>query len=185
MIEFGDERIPQRIWSKITISDGHWLWTGAIAGVPQTRWKVDGVQKTVSVRRILFELATGTTAPAIGGCRCECVNPAHAVAGTAAEVAASWDSKQDRTKCVAGHVLGEVGIYFSTVRGRKVRKCSACHAIHTAAKRDKRRRRRLASMSPERREKFLRKSETQRRLWASGAVRRRDGSITPLAGVQR
>jgi hypothetical protein len=182
-LTFGDARIPERVWSKITVdSDGHWIWNGVIAGSPQIRWKVEGTFKTVSVRRVLFEFANGpTTAPAIGGCRCECVNPAHAIAGSSAEITAKWKQSQDSSRCKRGHVLAEVGTYVRIVKGKRVASCRRCWLERQKERNDARYLKRLRRMSPERRASFIRRSAAIRRAWRTGARRCRDGSLSVVA----
>lgn len=170
-VNLDDERFPPRLWSKVVVSDGHWLWTGTIAGCPQIRWKVDGVFKTVSVRRLLFEAATGTTAPAIGGCRVDCVNPAHAIGATHEELARRWNAAQDRTRCKHGHLLAEVGVYLRIVEGRTVRSCRRCWLDRSKAQAEAKFVRNMRRASPARRRELTRRRAGGVKAWVTRRAR--------------
>jgi len=168
-VKFGDPRLPERLWSKIDVVDGCWIWRGAFANTAQI-WR-DG--KTVNVRRWIWETEHGRPAgDAVGtGARCDrrCVHHDHAVAGSRGDLAdAYWFSRRDRETCRHGHVLAVVGVYTmksKTARTGVNRACRACQRIAVAKVKEKRRRARIARMSPERLARY-----NQRRAIALAAI---------------
>jgi hypothetical protein len=190
-VNYGDTRIPERIWDKIVpcACSGCWFWTATIAGVPQVRWKVGTMWKVVGVRKVFHQVLTGITATdllelgiGIGACMNECVNPAHYVFGTHKEL--GYKNNRQRRFCVNGHDMEIEGVYKSNREGPNHRTgdhCRACRAARCLADRERVRKKRLARMTPERLRRFLRKSKTMKSRWQTGELRRRDGSLTPLA----
>jgi hypothetical protein len=167
---FGDDRLPIRIWEKIAVDqDGCWIWRGTFAGHPQTRWKVDGAFKTVSVRRVIYEAAHGPCdLPVIGGCKLACVNPLHVKPFARGELEKKRAAERRPTVCRHGHVLAEVGVYLGKVKGgRVVSHCRVCAHAGSRVWAEKRRLRRVRRMSPARREEYERRRVAGLKAWES------------------
>lgn len=186
-IALGDARIPPRIWDKITVdADGCWIWTGTYASAPQTRWKIDGQQKTVNVRRVFYLVTHGGPPPlnAFGGCKSHCVNPAHVKNARSQDLSKEWfEQSSKRTHCKNGHEFAVVGAYEyeanrSDRKPKRYRVCRLCHALRMKATAAKKRRRRLARMSPARRQRFLMLSKRQAEIWRAGKRRTHDGQLS-------
>ena len=106
---FGDERLPERIWSRITVtSGGCWLWSGAlnVGGYP-----VAGFGKKVF---ILHRYIRGLLEPLWKGSHCDhlcrvprCVNPAHTeqVSAKANQNRGLGSVKGKRTHCPLNHEM--------------------------------------------------------------------------------
>lgn len=149
-MQFGDERLPARYWSKVSVDDesGCWLWIGCITtrGYPQIRWRVDGRHKTVDAARLARGIAAGLPGPTEAeallrgqGCPSHCVNPVHATEGTLVDTGSSKQSH-----CYRGHPLEGDNLEPNSNGGRR---CVACRRI---SQRESRRR-----LYPERKAKGL------------------------------
>src|SRR5664279_4676086 len=61
--QFGDPRLPERIWRNLEIDPvtGCWTWqlTPDRDGYGLTRWKVDGVWRSRRVHRVTYEVLIG------------------------------------------------------------------------------------------------------------------------------
>lgn len=47
--------VAQRLWAKIELTDGHWMWTGAVSSGGYGRILVDGSPRYV--HRVAYELS--------------------------------------------------------------------------------------------------------------------------------
>lgn len=140
MINFGDERLPERFWSKVLPepNSGCWLWTSAIShgyGVLGRGTRLEG---NVFAHRLSFETLVSVVPSHLELdhlCRVRCcVNPAHLEPVTHAEnirrgmaptsVAARHASM---THCPAGHPYDAANTYLRSDRWtfRACRKCVA------------------------------------------------------------
>lgn len=129
MPEYGDARISELFWAKVTLEpndDGCWLWTAASA-------HGYGYWHGHRVHRLTYQVLVG---PIPDGsvidhlCRVrKCCNPAHLEPVTVRENIrrgeASAGINSRRTTCVAGHPLEGSNLY-TTPNGR--RQCRVCHA---------------------------------------------------------
>lgn len=171
-MNFGDERIPKRVWNKIQIdADGHWLWTGAFSGVPQTRITVAHREsRVISVRRWLFETAFAPTARpvAVGGCLLTCVNPDH-VRGFdhAGGPRAAQAAKSRPNHCPRGHEYTEENVYSYEER----RICKTCTRTRHNDGQRKRRLAQLSTMQPARRQQAVRRSMRVAKSWETRRAR--------------
>lgn len=143
---FGDERLPERFWSKtIERQDGCWEWVGTrnqhgYGQVLLTRRKKRAAHQ-VSFEALVGPIPDGLVLDHL--CRNHwCVNPRHAEPvtdrvnilrgeGIAAQLA-------DRTHCRKDHEFSQENTYV-TSQGH--RKCKTCRRAHDAARQAERSRR--------------------------------------------
>jgi hypothetical protein len=84
VVRFGDPRLPARVWRKLVIEDGCWVWTGSLqSGYAVVSWRA-GKPRGCGSRlghRLAFELLVGPIAHGLVVdhlCRNPaCMNPAH------------------------------------------------------------------------------------------------------------
>lgn len=135
-MNFYDERLPQRFWSKVSPCPmtGCWLWIGAITGeAGYGSFCVD--RSTQPAHRVAFTAAFGRPAPCLlidHLCRVRsCVNPLHLEAVTkqvntlrgigVSAIAAA------RTTCIHGHPFDTFNTRVGrNHRGNPKRMCRAC-----------------------------------------------------------
>lgn len=166
-MNFGDERIPSRIWRKIEIlPNGCWIWMATFSGQPQARGPGGRASKVINVRRWLFETIYGQqpTGHTIGGCDPRCVHPEHATCAPMSDLirmrhldAPPW------THCRRGHEIAAVGFYESC----GVRRCKACQRSSCHVQNVRCRAKRIAKMSARQLARFLLRSERARRAWTT------------------
>lgn len=125
-IAFGDPRLPERFWSKVSVNEtGCWVWTAKVRhGYGQFSLKVNGRELSPRAHRHSYAVLVGPIPEGLHLdhlCRVRsCVNPAHLEAVTQAEN--NRRAAAARTHCPAGHPFSEPNIYFSK-RGRQCRTC--------------------------------------------------------------
>lgn len=136
-MNFGDERIPDRVWDKLhpEPNTGCWLWSGAASedGYGCSSRPLPG-QKTMArpVHRWLLEMATGELGVQARHVHCRqprCCNPDHLVWGSNSDN--QKDSVKDgthvwarTTHCPEGHEYTEDNIYWRHSPRRRV--CLTC-----------------------------------------------------------
>src|SRR5688500_14261562 len=83
MIEFGDERLPERFWTKTfpEPNTGCWLWANATGGHANSYGKFGWQKVSRYAHRVSYEVLVGEIPPELEVdhlCRVSlCVNPAH------------------------------------------------------------------------------------------------------------
>lgn len=125
MVAFGDERLPERIWRRLTVApDGCWIWSGALVkGYGYVHF--DGRHRYVH-RLLYHELVR----PVLDNedvhherCReTRCANPAHMEPQDRREH--RGHGARDRTHCPKGHPLSGPNVYHR--KDRPGRECRAC-----------------------------------------------------------
>lgn len=180
-MNFGDSRVPQRVWNKITVDEfGHWQWTGAHSGHPQVRITLEPfVYRTVNVRRILFEIAHGAQPieHVFGGCERGCVNPDHLISATYSELRTIQEAtKPERTHCPHGHDLRVVGVYINNSGGRRSasRECRSCRHARTRRRHGEIRQQHVDRMDVDQQAQAAIRSDRSMRGWETR--RRNQGS---------
>lgn len=139
-IEFGDVRIPTRLWARIVTSDSCWDWTGTKDGSGYGRIRFKG--KFIGVHRLVLQCLGVPITGLLVMHSCDrpaCVNPNHLSAGTASDnqsdsVAKKRHASSRRTECPAGHPYAEFGV----VRAGK-RYCKPCQSVTSIRCQKKRR----------------------------------------------
>jgi hypothetical protein len=131
----------ERFWSKVSKSDGCWLW---IAYRDEKGYGAFGFKgKVQRAHRVAYELALGPIAPGMHVLHsCDnpsCVNPSHLRLGTHADnmrdrIERGRNPHLNRTQCIHGHPFDAENTYV-TPDGRR-----SCRACHNGRRRDRRRR---------------------------------------------
>lgn len=121
----GDDRLPERFWSKVTVSeDGCWLWIGAKLNDGYGLRKREG--RTWLAHRDAYEHLVGPIPDDLETdhlCRVrECCNPAHLELVTHAENLRRRSEAQ--THCKHGHEFTEANTYRRKTDG--ARSCREC-----------------------------------------------------------
>lgn len=131
MIEFGDERLPERFWNKVQPepTTGCWLWSGYIDRGGYGRYAL-GERNQTGAHRLTYEFLVGPIPKRLAIdhlCRTPaCCNPEHLEPVTnkvnvlRSEGLAAINSR--KTHCVKGHPFSEA----NTGRGNGKRWCRAC-----------------------------------------------------------
>ena len=142
MPELGDQRLPGRFWSKVTVDDvtGCWLWTAAKTdrGYPNFgSWPTIG--KCTGAHRVAYEVLVGPipegwTIDHVRSRGCvnrHCVNPAHLEAVTywenniRAETISTLNAR--KTHCPEGHPYeGDNLVVRRDPSGKTQRRCRTC-----------------------------------------------------------
>lgn len=149
---YGDTRLPQRFWAKVTVdpATGCWVWTAAKApngyGKVQAGSRRDGTRHIRSAHRFAYEALMG---PVPEGkqldhlCRVRaCVNPAHMEPVTNRENtmrgalpanmrARGGAHNRAKTHCRNGHPYSEANTYVY----KNQRYCRACNNEQTRRRR--------------------------------------------------
>lgn len=129
-----------RFWSKVSRSDGCWLWTGSLDSGGYGRFFLSDNRKTVRAHRFSYELLVGPIPASLTLdhlCRNrDCVNPAHLEAVTMRENVLRGETvaaiNARKTHCLYGHPF-DSGNTYHTKCGR--RHCRACHVIRESIRR--------------------------------------------------
>lgn len=144
MPELGDQRLPGRFWSKVTVDDatGCWEWTGAKGkgGYGHLMWPVRGktdYAHRVSYRELVGPIPEGLVIDHL--CRNRaCCNPAHLEAVTQrrnnlrGEGIASTHAS--RTHCPQGHAYEGDNVYaYRNRHGNVLRYCVSCRRARARA----------------------------------------------------
>jgi hypothetical protein len=132
-MEFGDTRIPERVWRKIDQDEsGCWLWKGSTTdgyGMTLRYSRSERPSRNDLVHRWMLEVKTGAVGvQALHSCRKRnCVNPEHLRWGTNSDN--QFDAVKDgthvskrKTHCPQGHEYNEEN---TLVRGNR-RICLTC-----------------------------------------------------------
>jgi hypothetical protein len=137
-LQFLDERLPSRFWSKVIPepNSGCWLWLGGgdIYGYGRIAILRDGQRRTRSSHRFAFEALVGVVPNGLvldHLCRTPaCVNPAHLEAVTQAVNVRRGDAgchQRAKTHCPSGHEYTDANVYWSLhTNGRRFRRCREC-----------------------------------------------------------
>jgi hypothetical protein len=128
MVEFGDSRVPERIWAKLTVADtGCWLWSGGTGGKAPFSYGVaqlDG--KLRSVHRWMYgAICSQPTDDEHVHHVCEvtlCCNPAHLVTMPISQHMGMRN--RNRTHCPKGHPYSGDNLQ---VRANGWRVCRHCN----------------------------------------------------------
>lgn len=134
IIDFGDERLPQRFWDKVypEPNTGCWLWgaaTFSATGYAQFEWQ----GRTRTAHRVAYESLVGpVAAPLVLDHLCRqrpCVHPGHLRPSTQRENILRGGGASARharkTECASGHPLTPDNVYsLSTRPGARV--CRTC-----------------------------------------------------------
>ncbi len=141
VVEFGDARLPQRFWSKVSVAEnGCWVWTAFKDKYGYGRFcMVTGISRFS--HRLAYEFLVG---PIPAGLEIDhtchnpaCVNPTHlepvthkvnVQRGKAGLV--SGQRMKARTHCPKGHPYDATNTYFNKDGGRI---CKACSKIKNRA----------------------------------------------------
>jgi hypothetical protein len=135
-VNFGDERLPERFWTKVSPCPmtGCWLWTGAHDGHGYGHYRTDGGRRgsrTAKAYRIAYETLVGPVRQQLDHRRCVrfCVNPAHLEDVDQRTNLMRGDSPSARharqTHCSRGHEFTPANTY----RWRNARQCRTCIPI--------------------------------------------------------
>lgn len=123
----GDDRLPERFWAKVKVSDrGCWEWTAQIGDKGYARFQLDG--RPYRAHRLAYETLT---APVPGElvldhlCRVRhCVNPAHLEPVTNRENLRRGEHRESRkTHCAQGHPFEGENLRISKNGQRMCRTC--------------------------------------------------------------
>lgn len=155
MLQFGDARVPRRIWKKISVeATGDWMWRGGKTRDGYGYVSING-KVSKSLHRYFYEVGKG---PILSGLEIDhlcsrraCCNPEHLEAVTHAQNMArglGGAVNAAKTHCLRGHE-------FDSVSRRGQRLCSICRKMSA----DLRRKRMFA----ERGEDLQRYNEAQRK----------------------
>lgn len=137
-IKFGDERLPERFWSKVRPNvDGCWMWYSAKTPSGYGKYG-EGRKKQWQAHRLIWERLVGPIGELQVLHRCDvpgCVNPAHLWLGTQLDNIRDMVEKgryvlgkrQIQDKCFRGHPLVEGNLY--RVKGQKRGRCATCTKI--------------------------------------------------------
>lgn len=139
MIEFGDNRLPDRFWQKCSVSGtGCWLWTGLLAGQGYGYYRPVTLG-TRRVHRITYlalvgEIPSGLELDHL--CRVRnCCNPAHLEPVTRSENSRRGIGAQvirartaAMTACVRGHEFTEENTARDHRGHRRCKECTRMHA---------------------------------------------------------
>lgn len=126
---FGDERVPRRIWDKLTVTDtGCWHWLGAMVGPGNKAHQYGGVwfeRRMWRLHRLFFEIfvrAPSADEHVHHECRNKlCANPAHLHALRGKDHCGH--QHRDKTHCKHGHAFDEANTY---IKSNGCRSCKAC-----------------------------------------------------------
>lgn len=125
---FGDPRLPERFWDKVSPepNSGCWLWTAACNeyGYGCFYWsgRVRGAHR-VSYSELVQDVPSGLQLDHL--CRQRgCVNPLHLeIVSIAENLHRGLNSNREKTHCPAGHEYNGVNTYFWTDDSRRCRVC--------------------------------------------------------------
>lgn len=139
---FGDPRLPERFWAKVSPepTSGCWLWTGALKGLGYGNMRFERVYH--STHKFAYERLVGEVPPGRDldhRCRTRvCCNPEHLepvsrrtnlrrspLVGRAVHGGHRKDTA--RTRCPRGHLYAGDNVATSkTARGTDFQRCRAC-----------------------------------------------------------
>lgn len=151
MTQFGDDRLPERFWHKVKISEKFfenepcWEWTASVnrKGYGTVRWKGPAMAAhRVSYSVFVAELRDGLHIHH----RCEnrpCVNPKHLQQVTPREnTLAGYGTEPSKnlrkTHCPEGHELTGENLVAWYTKNLGSRVCRECHNARTRAQHKKR-----------------------------------------------
>jgi hypothetical protein len=137
MLVFGDDRLPERFWNKVSVepNTGCWLWT---AGLAHGYGKFKVGRRTLGAHRVAYECLVG---PVANDLECDhlcrqrcCVNPAHLEPVTPREnIARSPIHVGSKTHCPAGHAYSSDNLVSNGKN--QWRCCRTCHSARLRARR--------------------------------------------------
>lgn len=139
MSNFGDNRLPERFWDKVSVepNTGCWLWTAYCNPTGYGRYSIQG-RLFLSHRVAFFSmLSLRPEASLVLDHKCRqrsCVNPAHLEQVTQKENM-NRGLHATKTHCKRGHLFDEANTYRSP--SRIGRRCRACLRITTNERRRK------------------------------------------------
>lgn len=149
-MKFGDERLPERFWSKCSVAVGdHWTWTAPLnhagygtIGIGSKPNRVPRLAHRVAYEALIGPIPHGLQIDHLCRVRC-CVNPAHLEPVTPQENTRRGDAGiargeqiKARSHCPNGHAYQGDNLIIDR---RGYRACRICSAMHQDTKNRKRR----------------------------------------------
>lgn len=141
LAEFGDPRLPQKFWDKVSPepNSGCWLWTASGDQHGYGRFGVPKEYRTVLSHRFSYEKLVGCAENLFVCHKCDnpfCVNPHHLFIGTQDDNMQDMSKKgrhklnnnplnnKEKTHCLNGHEFNEKNTRLW--KGHRI--CRICHA---------------------------------------------------------
>jgi len=132
---FGDDRLPDRFWSKVNKTETCWLWTAATTD-GYGMFSIGGqAGRMHRAHRVSFEALVGSIPEGLQIdhlCRVRnCVNPEHLepvlpeVNTLRGESSSAVRARQ--THCIVGHEFDEKNTAYIRQAGRVFRRCRTCN----------------------------------------------------------